>query len=283
MARRSAFKHSSGHRSLGLGPALVVGLLAAVPARAQQEQGLVEQQLEQSGLAQPVSGDWDITLGAGIGAVPAFPGAQAYRAAPIPLLSVTYRDWLSLGPAGLGATLVDWHGLRAGPVIGFVGDRKQDQDPHLSGLGDIRPSVTAGAFATYRFGSFEASATAREAVTHSANGLLGVARLDYRMSLVPEMLELQAGPELGFADARHDRTWFGVTASQSVSSGLPVFTPGAGVTDVGLHAALTCHYSPHILFRALADLRELTGDDAGSPIVQSKMQGLIGVGAAYHF
>jgi outer membrane scaffolding protein for murein synthesis (MipA/OmpV family) len=35
--------------------------------------------------------------------------------------------------------------------------------------------------------------------------------------------------------------------------------------------------------RGFAGVKELTGDIAGSPIVQSKTQGLVGLGAAYHF
>ena len=45
----------------------------------------------------------------------------------------------------------------------------------------------------------------------------------------------------------------------------------------------TYHYYEHILLRTFANVKQLTGDVANSPIVQSKTQGLIGIGAAYHF
>jgi outer membrane scaffolding protein for murein synthesis (MipA/OmpV family) len=48
-------------------------------------------------------------------------------------------------------------------------------------------------------------------------------------------------------------------------------------------AALTYHYSQHVLLRGFATIKELTGSFADSPIVESKTQAVIGVGAGYHF
>ncbi len=178
---------------------------------------------------------------------------------------------------------INWNGFRAGPVVGFEGGRDQSDDSRLNGLGDIQPSATAGIFAAYRFGPFEALATARQAIIHTSNGFTGLALVNYRARLIPQKLDFSAGPDLEFADSQYDRTWFGVTAGQSAQSGLPVFTPGAGVKDVGLHTSLTYYYSDHLLLRGFASVKELTGDIANSPIVQSKTQALVGIGAAYHF
>jgi MipA family protein len=245
---------------------------------------LQDQELEQQGLAgQPKTGNWNVTLGAGVIGEPDYPGASGYRARPFPLVLITYHDFLFLGPLGLGANVINWNGFRAGPIIGYEGGRDQDDDPRLSGLGNIEPSLTAGGFASYRSGPIGISVTVRQAVTHTSNGLVGLASLSYRAVIVPRSLDVAVGPDVEFADAQYDRTWFGITPTQSADSGLPVFTPGGGVRDYGLHAVLTYRYSEHIVVVGLATVKELTGDIADSPIIESKTQGLVGLGVAYHF
>jgi MipA family protein len=263
---------------LGAGAALVA---LAPPARAQETLG--QQQLEQSGLTRPSKTGWDVTLGIGVAGVPTYDGAEKYRARPVPLVSIRYDDLLFLGPEGLGLTLLHWNGLRAGPVLGYGGGRDQSDDPHLNGLGDIQPALTAGGFASYSFGRLTLATTLRQAVTHESDGLSGNLRLTYRQALIPARLELSAGPLLDVANGRYEETYFGVTGAQSASSGLPVYTPHGGLRDYGFTLGLTYHWSEHVLMRSFAALRELTGDAGNSPIVQSKTQGLVGAGIAYHF
>ena len=258
---------------------VILSLAAASAARSQT----VEQQLEQPGHATPTTHAWDITLGAGIAASPNYLGGSHYRAEAIPFASVSYDRTVFLGPSGLGINLVNVNGFHAGPVIGIGGSRDQDDDAHLHGLGNIQTSLTAGLFAAYSFGPFEVSGTARQAITHSSNGFIGLLAFDYRTFLIPSKLDLAIGPDVEFADTQYARAWFGVTVSQSTLSDLPVFTPGGGVRDYGAHAALTYHYSAHVLVRGFATFKELTGDFASSPIVESRSQTIMGVGAGYHF
>jgi outer membrane scaffolding protein for murein synthesis (MipA/OmpV family) len=263
--------------------AVLLGAWALTPA-ASQAQTLQEEELEGQGLAeQPTTSNWNVTLGAGIAARPVYQGASAYRVRPIPLFSASYGNLVFLDARGLGINAINWNGLRAGPILGFEGGRSESDDTRLNGLGDISSSLTGGAFAAYHFGPFEISATVRQAITHTGNGLAGLVWFNYRHPIIPDKLDLIAGPDLEFADGQYARTWFGVSQTQSAQSGLPVYTPGAGVKDVGLHLSLTYHYSEHFLLRGFAGIKELTSDVANSPIVQSKTQGLIGLGVAYHF
>ncbi|HUZ33498.1 MAG TPA: MipA/OmpV family protein [Xanthobacteraceae bacterium] len=262
---------------------LVGALLSAYPLAA-WAQALPEEELEQKGLApQAPPGNWDITLGAGIAAVPTYPGAKDYHARLVPLASITYRNTFFLGPSGLGMNAINWNGFRAGPVLGYLGGRNQSDDPHLNGLGDIQPSLTAGMFASYRMGPFEVGGTVRQAVVHTNNGLVGRVQLDYRRPIIANKLEFDVGPEIDLGDSQYERTWFGVSPGQSARSGLPAFTPGGGVTDAGAHLMFNYRYSEHILFRAFGDVREFVGDASNSPIVQSKTQAIIGIGIAYHW
>lgn len=270
-----------------LSPVLVLAGLALASSRTALAEGgqssVVGGEIEQQGLTPPNSQPWNVTLGIGLAAEPDYPGARRYRPSPLPMVSITYRNFLFLGPGGIGINAINWHGLRAGPILGFGFGRKQSDDPHLNGLGDIQPSVNAGAFAAYRFGPFELNGTVRQAVTHTRYGLTGSASFNYMRPLIAKKLALALGPEIDLANSDYAQTWFGVSSAQSAKSGLPAYTASGGVKDVGFHAILTYRYSEHILFRAFGDVRQFTGSVAASPIVQSKTQAVIGFGVAYHF
>jgi len=248
-----------------------------------QAQGLSLQQLQGGNLAAAGSNGWDATLGIGLAAVPRYPGAQNDRVRPLPLISVSYDNLVFLSPLGLAIRAIHVHGFFAGPVIGYEGYRHETDDPQLAGLGDIPASLTTGAFAGYAAGPWRVLVTARQAVTHSSNGLEGLAELEYRADLIPHQLTLNVGPEVSFADADYNRAWFGVSLPQSADSGLPTYTPGAGIDAVGVHAGLVAALSAQTLVRVFGDVKRLTGTVAGSPIVHRRTEGVIGVGIAYRF
>lgn len=74
-------------------------------------------------LAAPASKDWDITLGVGAAMRPTFEGSDRYTATPLPLLSVRWRDMISIGDGGLS---VYWHRkrFRIGGGLTFDSGRK---------------------------------------------------------------------------------------------------------------------------------------------------------------
>jgi len=168
-------------------------------------------------------------------------------------------------------------------VLGYEGGRREDADPHLNGLGDVHPSLTAGIFGNYHLERFDAGVTVRQSITHSGNGLTGLVHLDYRIPLRRARTFLSVGPDFEFANAQYNQTFFGVSPTQSYDSGLPVFTPRGGVKDVGLHGTATHFLSQHLLVRALVSFKDIVGDAANSPIVQDRAQVVFGVGLAYHF
>lgn len=259
---------------------LLASILAPTLARAQQT--LESQALEQQGLTQ-VQTDWSGTIGAGLALAPRYPGADSQRLRPVPLVSIDYDDRVSVGPLGIGVAAVRWNGLRAGPVLGLQGGRRDSDDPRLEGLGDISTSVTGGLFANYTRGPLEVSATARQAITHSSNGLSGLFQVNLRHVFPMARTFVAAGPDLEFGNGDFERTWFGISPAQVTTSGLPVYAPRPGINRVGLHADLTYRVTRHILWRFFARLSDITGDAAHSPIVERRTQIDIGAGIAYHF
>jgi outer membrane protein len=263
--------------------ALLAGAPSLVPAPVRAQETLPETEVEQEGLAKkPKPGEWSVTLGAGIASVPRYQGAATSRLKLVPLVSIRYDD-MFFGPFGLGCSAINSGAFHAGPVLGYEGGRNERRDPELAGLGDIPSSVTGGAFASYRIGSFETLATVRQALTHSGNGLNGLVKFDYRVAIIPKQLDLRIGPHLEFANSRYEQTYFGVSPVQSAQSGYPVFAPGGGVKEVGFGASLTHFTTERFLLRAFAQVKRFTGDTAMSPIVERRTESFVGIGAAYHF
>lgn len=264
---------------------LTIPLLAAsvlAPTLGWAQQSLADQALQQQGLT-PGSGGWGATVGAGLAAVPRYPGASRERARLVPLLSINYGDRLFVGPFGIGVTALRWHGFRAGPVLGFEHGRSASDDPRLAGLGDISTSITGGLFARYVRGPFEIAATARQAVSHSTNGLSGLLQVNARHVFAGARTLVAVGPDLEFGNGDFQRTWFGISPAQSAASGLPVYVPHAGINRVGLHADVTYRASTHIVWRIFARISDLTADAAQSPVIERRTQVLVGAGLAYHF
>lgn len=262
-------------------------------------QTLDEQQIEQGRSVGAGTGGWDATLGAGLALRPVYEGADDHRIGFAPMGMITYdHGWFFAGPAGIGLNLAPLPGLRIGPVLGFLGGRKEDVDSQLNGLGDIAPSLTAGVFASYRMGQFRLGGTVRQAITHQANGLYGNLTLDWIKPLPQQHLVFDIGPAIDFANGSYNRTFFGVSPQQSEQSGyilpspfaplppqagLPAYTPSGGVKDVAFNAVLNYQLSQHWLLRSFAGVQLLVGPDGNSPIVQSKVQDFIGAGVEYHF
>ena len=84
-----------------------------------------------------------------------------------------------------------------------------------------------------------------------------------------------------FGDARNMQTYLGVTDADAVKTGLPAFTPGAGLKDVhagiGLTTALTTRW---IVFANIGGSR-LLGDAAASPLTKDPNSFSVTAGVAY--
>lgn len=228
--------------------------------------------------------DWNVTLGLGAAIAPKYPGSSADHLEPIPMVSIIYQDTYFFGPNGLGANVLNWNGLKAGPVLGFTPERNHHDDQRLNKMGNIESSVNAGGFVSYTTGAFDINSVVKQAVTHmDSYGLSGSVAANYHLPLVPKKLDLSAGPLIDFADSDYMRTWFGVTQGQASASGFRAYSPQGGIEDIGASAMLTYHYTQHILLNTFLNVKELVGDAADSPITESATQVTGGVSIGYHF
>ena len=78
----------------------------------------------------------------------------------------------------------------------------------------------------------------------------------------------------------------GIDATQSANSGYAVYDADAGFKDVGFGGTLTWRFWDRAAVTAIAEVKELLGDAADSPIVDqagSSTQAFVGLALSYRF
>ena len=236
-----------------------------------------------------------LKLGIGAGVAPDHEGSDEYRVVPFPSFSWE-TDLFTLrtrGP-GLEADFVPSKAFGLGPILRDDFGRDDVDDAVVSLLPDVEGSLEAGGFAEIAFpvGQFvngPVLATARVEATQGL-GDDGHGGLEAKGSvglLVPgEPLTVGANLSVTWADEDYMRSFFGVTAAGAAASGLPVYTPDAGIKDVGASLFASYDLTEAWAVTAVASYTRLLGDAADSPIVTqrgSENQFFGGLGFTYTF
>lgn len=232
--------------------------------------------------------DWRMTIGAQGVVVPQFEGSDSYRIRPMPIFSIRHANALSRFKAiddGLRVGLIESENVRIGAVGEFRGRRAEKDSADLRGLGNVGFAVELGAFAEiWATQNFRLSAELR----HGIGGHTGVlADLGADFVLRPDaQWTIAAGPRLAWSNAEYNRTYFGVTVGQAAASGLPVYSPNAGVRSLGFVGSASYAMTPDWSLQAFARYDRLMGDVRNAPLVSqrgSANQFSAGFGLSYSF
>lgn len=263
--------------------ALLVGAasMSAAPAGAQA--------LLERGETLPlrVAPAWSLTIGA-IGAVrPDYEGSDDYGFLGAPLIDLRYRDTVFLSSRdGLGVTALRIGGFTAGPLLRYRFGRDQDDNDALRGMGDVGGTVEAGGFLRWQEGSWVLAVNAAQGINGGGHrGATVFASLGYGGRLA-ERWRFSLGPSVTWASGNYMESFFGVTPDQSRRSGYAVYSPGAGVKDVGFGGTLTWRVTEQAALTAIAEVKELLDEAADSPLVDragSSTQGFLGLALSYRF
>jgi outer membrane protein len=232
---------------------------------------------------------WDINIGAGAAMRPTFLGSDRYRATPIPLVLIRWRDTLSLGEDGLS---LYWHhnNLRVGSGVSYDGGRLDHKtsglfdsgDDRLRGLGDIDASVGIRAFISYKVGTVYLDASAIKYIGPDNNGILINIGASAPLTLTKRLI-LRPHIRATWADNNYMRTYFGVTAMQSSQSIFPPFDAGAGLEDINAGLGIVYLMNKHWFVGADASATQYLGNAGRSPITIANTNAIAGVVVGYHF
>lgn len=217
---------------------------------------------------------------------PVFEGAKSYKAIGFPFVA----------PAGLGDAgvvqvrglddvrfrLFQFSGFEFGPLAGYRLGRDEDDASRLNGLGDIDGGFVAGGFATYRSGPFSISASYHHQATGDETG--GLVRFGAEHKSRPFAgWTVTSSIGTNYALEEYMTSFFGVSAAQSGTSGLPEFRPSAGFKDIHAGVTAAVDLNDRWTLMLIGRYAHLLGDAADSPIVETDNQFYGGLALSYKF
>jgi outer membrane protein len=246
----------------------------------------------------PANEGWAVTVGAGGLLAPTYEGDDTYRLSILPNIQVTYDDtFFASVQEGVGYRVINDDTLRAGPIARIRFSRDEDGDQpfavtgddstDLVGLGDVDTSIELGGFVEYELGDLTLSAEVRQAATGHEGFVadLGARWSGRSMAFGPPVI-WSIGPRVRLADENFNSAYFGVTPTQSLASGLPVYAADGGLHSYGVGATAIIPLDRDNAWTAVifAGYDRLDGDAGESPLVQlrgSEDQATLGVFLSY--
>jgi outer membrane protein len=225
---------------------------------------------------------WQISLGGGALVAPEYPGADSYKASPVPAIDITYRNTIFLNSRnGLGAYAINNDRYTLGGSLFFRGGRDEDDSDRLRGMGDIDAAAQGRIFGRVAFGPVDLGATLTKDFGGS-DGFTADVTLSSNFK-IGERIRLTPGGFVSYGDDDFMETWFGVSGDQSSRSGLARYDAGGSIKSVGAFLRGSYQLTDNWSLASSIRLEYLTGDAADSPIVEQRVQPSFALTVNYRF
>ena len=184
---------------------------------------------------------------------------------------------------GLDAELLRRERVRVNLSLRFDGGRQQGDSDQLRGLGDIRKTVRARLGARWDVAPrWQLSASTNVDVLNRGGGVVSGAGLGYTLPLDARQ-RLGIGLGVSGASRSYFQSWYGITPEQSLASGYPVYSPRAGLRDVGVSATWRIEIDPQWAAFAGGSTSYLLGPAAESPLTKQRTGWALSAGVARRF
>lgn len=229
-------------------------------------------------------GEFHASVGPGIYAGPAFPGAHHVRKLLFPFVDAEYAGRLYTSAEDLiGVYAYKTVNTQIGAAIAYdPTERRARDDDRLRGLPDVRETERFKLFGSQTVGAVTADANVARDIAGHGQGTLGQVNLWLTIPFAPSF-SVSAGPGVTWADSRYMHTLYTVTPAEAAVSVLPVFAGRAGIVDAHLNGLAEWVIHSKYRLGAQAWLGHLRGNAAASPIsVQHEQTTVVGW-IAYRF
>ena len=211
--------------------------------------------------------------GAGAFTIPRYPGSSSVEVKAFPVVDAEFWNRLFIH-TGDGVGLYLWHAPAWNAGISLDADplhRYEKDAERLRGLGNVDQTERVNFLVAHYTSCSEIKLKLSADVGGQGHGNIADLEMARSRELLPG-LRLRAAVGWTWTDAQYMRTFFGVNTRQSFQSGLPVFSPEAGVSSVRGVLAAQYAVTEHWLIGGLASVTRLLGDAADSPITEKHAQ-----------
>ena len=242
-----------------------IAAFAAVIAMPGLAPGLAQAQT-QPYVSQGKSSDW--TLDVGVGAVYGFSpgGTKADQVNLIPWASLNWHDRFYANVLeGVGYNIVKTDRWRAGVQI----------RPNYSGTSSINGLKLPGTgadltgYAYTRIGyNFTIGGRLMHDVSGQTDGTAAWLSVGHQDRTPVGLLQTTLYTRI--ADRRSNQAYYGIDASQSAQSGLPMYTLGAGAQNAGVALLMLSPVTKHYAIGSFLNVERALGDVADSPLIQDR-------------
>lgn len=281
--RRLPVRRSAAHcLRYFAGSSLAIGLIMSSTAASSQGNDLIGPNVPAASSLIASRNDWRVIVGAGGLALPSFEGSRDYTGYPVPLLDITWRNRAFLNlEHGLGIYALRSDRFQLGLSVGYARGRDQDASNRLRGLGDIDAAARSYLFARYSV----AGLTLGVDLSRDFGGSDGFQVRPIVSAPITLTKNFRITPEISatWSNEAYMSTFFGVSQSQSLRSGLPRFDAQAGFKRVDFRISAVWNLSERWFTSASFGLGYLLGDAADSPISVRRNQPSFGLFVGYRF
>lgn len=265
-----------------LGPSLAWSQTPSPLQEWQYSGGIILQRL-----FQPNPPDWFAVAGLAAAAQPVYQGASAYRVRFGPVINVRYKDvaFVSTGE-GVGFNFLRGRYYRVGVALGYdTGRRVPDDYPNLHGMGDLAVAPVVKLYGTYVV-SKDFPMVIQIDARHYIGGAAGdIGDFEFYMPLPgsSKSFFMFAGPSITWATHRYMQREYGVTLTQSLASGHPLFNVAGGTDAAGIGFSATKMITRHWLLNLDASASWLQHSAADSPVTEARLQRSLALSINYHW
>lgn len=228
------------------------------------------------------------SVGIGAGVVPDYEGSDDFEVLPFPILRIGWGGgrYAELIGGTAKVNLLRSETWDVGPMLNFRRGRDDDvEDPSIKLMTEIDDAVELGAFVTWKRNGWNISASALQDVSDEHEGFLFELSGGYSYPVL-EQITLSGTLSTTFATDDYMETYFGVNASDSAASGLPMHSADTGIKDVGVTIVGMYRITPNWGLLGSFGYSRLLSDAKDSPVVDiagDANQFLFAAGFTYSF
>lgn len=201
----------------------------------------------------------NLSIGVGPAYRPDYFGSDDYEFTADPAAYVRFKNFVFLDDDGADFGLIGFSNFRFGPSLRITGERDEDENPALAGLGDVGTTFEFGGFAAATFVErYSVKFRVRHGIATGHRGTVvdaSATALLFRFGPLSTSVSAQtAWVGDDYADA-----YFSVDPLQSARSGLPVYDADQGFRDIGgsfnayINVARRWSINPYVSYRYIFD------------------------------